>query len=162
VADAGSDQSYVHQHGRAVMINGRCGSRRIILEQFGHRRGETFLILIWVLFEVGGLAGIPRWPSSGERRTLVGHAVGKRNLPPADDHAVAREVSFLRMRGSHVLGVVNVDREVLDRGNDDALRAASLFIYDELRPLDHSAMRREPPDHTLQSSALVKTKPISG
>jgi len=57
---------------------------------------------------------------------------------------------------------VNVDREVLDRGNDDALRAASLFIYDELRPLDHSAMRREPPDHTLQSSALVKTKPISG
>jgi len=59
------------------MINGRCGSRRIILEQFGHRRVETFVILIWVLFEVGGLAGIPRRPSSGERRTLVGHSVGK-------------------------------------------------------------------------------------
>ena len=79
----------------------------------------------------------------------------KKNVPPAYERAVAREVSLLCTGGLHVLGVVNVERKVLDRGNDDALRAALLFIYDELRRLAHYSMRREPQDHTPQSSALV-------
>jgi len=40
-------------------------------------------------------------------------------------------------------------------GDDEALRAALPFVYDELRRLAHHYMRRERPDHTLQSTALV-------
>src|SRR3974390_2303462 len=40
-------------------------------------------------------------------------------------------------------------------GDDEALRAALPLVYDELRRLAHHYMRRERPDHTLQSTALA-------
>jgi len=40
-------------------------------------------------------------------------------------------------------------------GDDEALHAALPLVYDELRRLAHHYMRRERPDHTLQSTALV-------
>jgi RNA polymerase sigma factor (TIGR02999 family) len=40
-------------------------------------------------------------------------------------------------------------------GDVQALRAVFPLVYDELRRLAHKYMRRERPDHTLQSAALV-------
>ncbi len=40
-------------------------------------------------------------------------------------------------------------------GNDEALRAVFPRVYDELRRVAHRYLRRERPDHTLQSAALV-------
>src|SRR5215469_10192807 len=40
-------------------------------------------------------------------------------------------------------------------GDDEALHAALPLVYQELRRLAHHYMRRERPDHTLQSTALV-------
>jgi RNA polymerase sigma factor (TIGR02999 family) len=40
-------------------------------------------------------------------------------------------------------------------GDDEALRAVLPLVYDELCRLAHHYMRRERPDHTLQSTALV-------
>jgi RNA polymerase sigma factor (TIGR02999 family) len=41
------------------------------------------------------------------------------------------------------------------RGDQSALEALTPLVYDELRRLAASYMRRERPDHTLQSTALV-------
>jgi RNA polymerase sigma factor (TIGR02999 family) len=43
----------------------------------------------------------------------------------------------------------------LRAGDDDALRAAIPFVYDELRRIAHHYLRSERPGHTLQSTALV-------
>jgi RNA polymerase sigma factor (TIGR02999 family) len=40
-------------------------------------------------------------------------------------------------------------------GDDEALRAVVPLVYDELRRLAHHYLRKERPDHTLQSAALV-------
>lgn len=40
-------------------------------------------------------------------------------------------------------------------GDDEALRAVFPRVYDELRRVAHRYLRRERPDHTLQSAALV-------
>jgi RNA polymerase sigma factor (TIGR02999 family) len=40
-------------------------------------------------------------------------------------------------------------------GDDEALRAAVPLVYDELRRVAHHYLRKERPDHTLQSTALV-------
>ena len=40
-------------------------------------------------------------------------------------------------------------------GDDAALRAAIPLVYDELRRVAHHYLRKERPDHTLQSTALV-------
>jgi RNA polymerase sigma factor (TIGR02999 family) len=40
-------------------------------------------------------------------------------------------------------------------GNDEALRAVMPHVYDELRRVAHNYLRKERPDHTLQSTALV-------
>ncbi len=40
-------------------------------------------------------------------------------------------------------------------GDDQALRALFPLVYDELRRVAHNYLRRERPDHTLQSAALV-------
>lgn len=40
-------------------------------------------------------------------------------------------------------------------GDDEALRAVFPRVYDELRRLAHHYLRKERPDHTLQSAALV-------
>jgi hypothetical protein len=40
-------------------------------------------------------------------------------------------------------------------GDDEALRAVVPLVYDELRRVAHHYLRKERPDHTLQSAALV-------
>ena len=40
-------------------------------------------------------------------------------------------------------------------GNNEALRAIVPLVYDELRQVAHHHLRKERPDHTLQSTALV-------
>jgi RNA polymerase sigma factor (TIGR02999 family) len=40
-------------------------------------------------------------------------------------------------------------------GDDEALRGAVPLVYDELRRIAHRYLRKERPDHTLQSTALV-------
>jgi RNA polymerase sigma factor (TIGR02999 family) len=40
-------------------------------------------------------------------------------------------------------------------GDDQALHAVVPLVYDELRRLAHHCLRKERPDHTLQSAALV-------
>jgi RNA polymerase sigma factor (TIGR02999 family) len=40
-------------------------------------------------------------------------------------------------------------------GDDDAFRSALPLVYDELRRIAHRYLRKERPDHTLQSTALV-------
>lgn len=40
-------------------------------------------------------------------------------------------------------------------GDDEALRAVLPLVYDELRRVAHLRLRKERPDHTLQSNALV-------
>jgi RNA polymerase sigma factor (TIGR02999 family) len=40
-------------------------------------------------------------------------------------------------------------------GDDEALRAVVPLVYDELRRAAHNYLRKERPDHTLQSTALV-------
>jgi RNA polymerase sigma factor (TIGR02999 family) len=45
--------------------------------------------------------------------------------------------------------------ENLRAGDDEALRAALPFVYDELRRIAHHYLRNERPGHTLQSTALV-------
>jgi RNA polymerase sigma factor (TIGR02999 family) len=40
-------------------------------------------------------------------------------------------------------------------GDDEALRALVPLVYDELRRVAHRYLRKERPDHTLQSTALV-------
>ena len=40
-------------------------------------------------------------------------------------------------------------------GDDEALRAAVPFVYDELRRIAHHYLQKERPGHTLQSTALV-------
>ena len=40
-------------------------------------------------------------------------------------------------------------------GDDEALRAVVPLVYDELRRAAHHYLRKERPDHTLQSTALV-------
>lgn len=51
----------------------------------------------------------------------------------------------------------SVTRLLIDWGNGDqaALEKLIPFVYQELRRLAHRYMRRENPDHTLQTSALV-------
>jgi hypothetical protein len=40
-------------------------------------------------------------------------------------------------------------------GDDEALRAVFPRVYNELRRVAHRYLRKERPDHTLQSAALV-------
>jgi len=40
-------------------------------------------------------------------------------------------------------------------GDDEALRTVFPLVYDELRRVAHNYLRKERPDHTLQSTALV-------
>jgi len=40
-------------------------------------------------------------------------------------------------------------------GDDEALQSLIPLVYDEMRRLAHSYLRRERPDHTLESTALV-------
>ena len=46
-------------------------------------------------------------------------------------------------------------REAARAGNHDALNALVPIVYDELRRIAHRQLRRERPDHTLSTTALV-------